>query len=515
MKHLANGGNWTRNYEYSETNNRLIKTTVGADISVFDYTHYPHHPKHGFMTGMPHLQVMEWNFKEELSAVARQRRENGGTPETTYYVYDAEGRRVRKITENTAGPGDTPTKKCERIYVDGIEIYRDYTGNHPGLERKTLHIMDDTSRIAMIETRNEVNDGSSEKLVRYQLSNHLGSATLETDDSVAARVISYEEYHPYGTTAYQAMNEDIKAAGKRYRYTGKERDDESGFNYHGARYYAPWLGRWMSCDPAIFVISDTTNDRLDKDKKQSDLSRKIKLNQNKKYHTNEIYNRSQFNYVANNSINYIDPDGKNLRIIGTEDEIKKIIHALEYISSTSLEYETAWKVKNKIEVEIVDFKIENPLKGFPDLFKDVAENYFLEEQNYLNRIIKDYKGIITIKSVADNEIESLALVAGPAAYDSSKNEVQLAKDIIEDWLKKAPQRSCKYFYRDGGFFSSHAPYELWDVLAHELFGHAIIDIEYETTGKKTSREQQEKISRRRANKVREIYNKMLRCETCE
>ncbi len=37
---------------------------------------------------------------------------------------------------------------------------------------------------------------------------------------------------------------------KRYRYTGKERDDETGFAYHGARYYAPWLGRWMSCDPA-------------------------------------------------------------------------------------------------------------------------------------------------------------------------------------------------------------------------------------------------------------------------
>ena len=37
---------------------------------------------------------------------------------------------------------------------------------------------------------------------------------------------------------------------KRYRYTGKERDEETGLSYHGARYYAPWLGRWVSCDPA-------------------------------------------------------------------------------------------------------------------------------------------------------------------------------------------------------------------------------------------------------------------------
>ena len=36
---------------------------------------------------------------------------------------------------------------------------------------------------------------------------------------------------------------------KRYRYTGKERDEESGLYYHGARYYAPWLGRWIQPDP--------------------------------------------------------------------------------------------------------------------------------------------------------------------------------------------------------------------------------------------------------------------------
>jgi RHS repeat-associated protein len=36
---------------------------------------------------------------------------------------------------------------------------------------------------------------------------------------------------------------------KRYRYSGKERDEETGFYYQEARYYAPWLGRWTSCDP--------------------------------------------------------------------------------------------------------------------------------------------------------------------------------------------------------------------------------------------------------------------------
>ncbi|MGH3802861.1 MAG: RHS repeat-associated core domain-containing protein, partial [Pseudonocardiaceae bacterium] len=41
------------------------------------------------------------------------------------------------------------------------------------------------------------------------------------------------------------------------RYTGKDRVVEAGLYYQGARYYAPWLGRWTACDPAGLV--DGTN----------------------------------------------------------------------------------------------------------------------------------------------------------------------------------------------------------------------------------------------------------------
>ncbi|KYF86989.1 hypothetical protein BE17_19765 [Sorangium cellulosum] len=30
------------------------------------------------------------------------------------------------------------------------------------------------------------------------------------------------------------------------RSTGKERDEETGLYYYGARYYAAWLGRWQT-----------------------------------------------------------------------------------------------------------------------------------------------------------------------------------------------------------------------------------------------------------------------------
>ena len=143
--------------------------------------------------------------------------------------------------------GSIPTKKEERFYVAGYELYKKHSGANAGLERVSLSLMDEGHRFVMIETRNDVDDGTEKQLTRYQLHNHLGSAALELNND--AIVISYEEYHPYGTTAYQAKNRDIKSAAKQYRYTGMERDEETGLEYHSARYYLPWLGRWCSCDP--------------------------------------------------------------------------------------------------------------------------------------------------------------------------------------------------------------------------------------------------------------------------
>lgn len=252
MRHQAADNNWIRDCNYQASNNRLISTQIGSNIY-----NYPHHPKHGFMTSMSHLEDMGWNFKEELVKTIRQRRADGGTPETTYYQYDGQGQRIRKITENQADAGVIPDKKDERIYIAGYELYKEHSGTNSGLERTSLGLMDEQHRFVMIETRNDIDDGTEKHLVRYQLHNHLGSACLELDGTIDAKVISYEEYHPYGTTSYQAKNSGIKAAAKRYRYTSMERDEESGLEYHSVRYYMPWLGRWIACDP--LGLSDGPN----------------------------------------------------------------------------------------------------------------------------------------------------------------------------------------------------------------------------------------------------------------
>jgi RHS repeat-associated protein len=75
----------------------------------------------------------------------------------------------------------------------------------------------------------------------------LGSACLELDAN--ANIISYEEYHPFGTTSYRAGRSYAEVSQKRYKYCGKERDEETGLYYYGARYYAGWLCRFVSVDP--------------------------------------------------------------------------------------------------------------------------------------------------------------------------------------------------------------------------------------------------------------------------
>jgi RHS repeat-associated protein len=263
MKHRSLGNNWTRNYDYKTNNNRLKKTYVGKYLppdelipSTENTYDYLYHLKHGFITKLPHLTDMGWNFKEELIHTSTQLVETGnGTAETTYYQYDGQGQRIRKITENFSEAGIEATKKDERIYIAGYETYRTYTADTINFERISLSLLEEGHRFVMVDTIIFDNTGSPPsplervgvRLVRYQLHNHLGSAALELNET--ADIISYEEYHPFGTTAYQAKNTAINAAAKRYRYTGMERDEETGLEYHSARYYLPWLGRWCSADP--------------------------------------------------------------------------------------------------------------------------------------------------------------------------------------------------------------------------------------------------------------------------
>lgn len=242
MKHQAVGGNWTRHYRYEANSNRLLETSRSGDLKDGPYSDKYVHDVHGNMTQMPHLADITWDPNDQMRSV-----DLGGGGKA-WYVYDSGGQRIRKVIERNGG------KKLERLYLGEVEVYRESQGTTLELERETLHLSDGETRICRIDTltfEDTHPKPNAQNLSTYTYSNHLGSATLELDEDAA--IISYEEYHPFGTTAYRSGRSTAEVSLKRYRYSGKERDDETGLYYYGARSLIPWLGRWSSADPAGFV----------------------------------------------------------------------------------------------------------------------------------------------------------------------------------------------------------------------------------------------------------------------
>ena len=77
--------------------------------------------------------------------------------------------------------------------------------------------------------------------VAYYFSDHLKTASIVTDS--AGNIKSESDYYPWGGEL-QFVNNDSN----HYKFTGKERDSESGLDYFGARYYSNGLGRFITPD---------------------------------------------------------------------------------------------------------------------------------------------------------------------------------------------------------------------------------------------------------------------------
>lgn len=251
LRHVAAGagGNWTRRYAYArdaapaDRTNRLTATSRPGDPAAGPFTAQYAHDARGNMTAMPHLATLEWNLLDQLV-----RLDLGGGGEALY-AYGATGGRRRKSIRRLGGARE------ERLYLGGLEILRRFAPDGAlRFERRTLHVGDDEGALATLDTKTVDTDNADpanpvgQPVIRYQFGDQLGSVVLECD--AAGQPITYEEYHPFGSTAYRAVRPGGDISLKRYRFSGKERDDESGLHYFGARYYAAWLGRWISADPA-------------------------------------------------------------------------------------------------------------------------------------------------------------------------------------------------------------------------------------------------------------------------
>ena len=78
----------------------------------------------------------------------------------------------------------------------------------------------------------------------YYVKDHLGNIRQTLDEG--GNIVSAQDYYPFGGI-YRAVN--TADANDKYKFTEKERDKETDYDYFGARYYDSDLGRWLSVDP--------------------------------------------------------------------------------------------------------------------------------------------------------------------------------------------------------------------------------------------------------------------------
>jgi len=229
----SGGGSFNRIFNYTAigSNNALGSVTIGGSNYPFAYDPCGNQILQNTSCGM------YWDWGNRMKAYYNQ--VPSSEPSTySQYLYDIEGKRIMKITRVTGGNYQV------RIYINGIfeEYYEVNGGVNMGYQDEMM-IMDNKSKIASELIGASYSYPFSLPFVSYIFGDNLGSSNVLIN--ATGSFISREEYYPFGETSFGSY------AKKRYRFCGKEKDEESGLYYYGARYYMPWTCRFISIDPLM------------------------------------------------------------------------------------------------------------------------------------------------------------------------------------------------------------------------------------------------------------------------
>lgn len=178
-------------------------------------------------------------------------------------------------------------------------------------------------RVAEYNTQAPAN---SQPITSYLTEDALGTPRVITGGD--AQIRGRHDYLPFGEEISTSVGGRMSVPGYgstdniRRQFTQKERDNETGLDYFGARYYAATQGRFTSVDPIKLGI-----DRLF-DPQRMNL----------------------YAYVRNNPLAFTDPDGKDL-ILGSGDQ-KRIKKAMVEIAKRPGGRELLQKL-DKLTIQII------------------------------------------------------------------------------------------------------------------------------------------------------------------
>jgi RHS repeat-associated protein len=217
----------------------------------------------------------------------------GTNGQTQSYIYDADGRRTRRILNNS---GET----WWQVFGVGGEMVAEYqlVSGAPALRKEYGHRNGQLLVIA----------DATNNTCQWLVTDALGTPRIIADQTGSLSAIKRHDYLPFGEEVFANVGHRATTNGyvanslttqpPRQQFTGKDRDNETGLDYFEARYFSATMGRFTSPDEFTggpdelydFAAVASGNPTF-----YADVADPQSLN--------------KYVYVFNNPLVYVDPDG--------------------------------------------------------------------------------------------------------------------------------------------------------------------------------------------------------------
>ncbi len=221
----------------------------------------------------------------------------------TGYRYNADGQRVIK----TIG-----TVSTWYIYGMGEELIAEYPANGAvGSPQKEYGYRG--GQMLMVYDSTE----TGTKQFQWLVQDHLGSTRMVVDLSGTLAGMKRHDFLPFGeeipvsgirTTAQGYPPPDDKV---KQKFTGYEKDTETGLDYAQARYYSNVQGRFTGVDPFSPILEyKLTQNQVSESKDEKEKKGRLFLS-----YLGQPQNWNRYQYVWGNPLKQIDPSGEDVYII--------------------------------------------------------------------------------------------------------------------------------------------------------------------------------------------------------
>ena len=283
------GHTWTQSYGYDAVNRLTSASEAGGFNRIYGYDRYGNRwvvSSSGITAADPHELTAGTLFNASNNRLANQSYDAAGN-QTSYdprvLAYDAENRLISatsSVNGNETYAYDGDGRRVRKSWIP--------SGASPQV---TTYIYGPKGQVA-VEYTNQAASSTGTSWMFTDLLGSVRAVTGEKPQSGTATLKECYDYLPFGrmlsstdngrnTGCYPAHPDFTLSSVESPKFTGKERDVETGLDYFGARYYSAAQGRFVSPD-MLFV-----------DQRPSDPQ-----------------SWNIYAYVGNNPMKFVDVNGK-------------------------------------------------------------------------------------------------------------------------------------------------------------------------------------------------------------